>query len=694
MNPGHLLRRRMLVVLACVGVALVLLLARVFFLESFRQAQLHAGAERVRLRVVPVQPRRGVITDRNGRPLAFSIDVPTVYANPSQIKDPAATAAALARVLDRDPARIERLLKRRTMFVWIARKVSQEQAQEIRRLHLPGINLTQEGQRVYPRGTLAAQVLGFAGIDGQGLAGVEYSYDRVLRGKPGRIEIEYDAANQPIPRGVRRYIPPTQGDTLRLTIDENLQAIAERDLAREVNEHGGKGGFLAMMNPQTGGILALAVYPSFDPNRYAAFNPARWRDPFVSDTLSPGSVFKPVTASAALNDGLITPETGFSDPGFIRVPGATIHDAPGGPRGGVPFRLGFAHSLNVVFVQVGLLVGAQRFYKYLDAFGLRSRSGIDLPGEAKGLFPNPARVKPVDLAVMSFGQTLTVTPVDMLTALAAIANGGELMWPHVGDAVLSPDGQLIRKIEPRVVRRVISSQTAATVRRLMRGVVQLGTGKRAQIPGYDVGGKTGTTNKVVGGVVSRSNYIASFAGIVPASHPRLVVYIAVDEPQGTYYGGYVSAPIFQSVVSDALRYLKVPPDHPEQIRKQAAVATRAVPSLLNLNAPQAQERAAARGLRVEVLGGGARIVDQVPKPGVAVVPGTLVLAYTTPAPPPEPMAVTVPDLRGLGFDEAASLLGQLGLQMDLTGVGSVTSQDPAPGTNVETGSTVRVNFGP
>lgn len=692
MNPSHQLRRRVLTCMAAVALAFALLLARVLFLQSARQAQLRASAQEVRVRVVPVLPLRGTITDRNGRPLAFSIDVPTIYANPSEVRDPAATARELAGVLGRDPTKLQMLLSRRTMFVWLARRVSQEQAQQVRRLHLPGIYLTQEGQRVYPRGTLAAQVLGFTGSDGQGLAGVEYAYDSVLRGRPGRIEIEYDARNQPITRGVSRYIAPQPGDELRLTIDENLQAIAQRDLAAEVQEHGAKGGFIAMMDPATGEILALAVYPSFDPNRFAQFDPALWRDPFVSDTLSPGSVFKPITAAAALNEGLVTPDTPFYDPGFIRVPGAILHDAPGGNRGGTTFRMGFAQSANVVFVQVGQRVGVERFYKYLDAFGLLGRTGIDLPGEARGLFPNPARVKPVDLAVMSFGQTLTVTPVGMLAALGAIANGGELMWPHVGLEVLSPGGRLVRRIEPRAVRRVITPQTAATIRQLMQGVVQIGTGQRAKIPGYDVSGKTGTSNKVVAGIVSRSNYIASFAGMVPSSHPRLVVYVVIDEPQGTYYGGYVSAPAFQSIATDALRYLKVPPDHPDQVRPTAPKAQRTVPSLLNLTPAQASERAGTAGLEVEVLGGGARIVDQVPSPGAAVVPGTLIVAYTTPAPAAPPEAVTVPDLAGYGFDEAAALLGQLGLQLDAAGSGTVTSQEPAAGTVVDSGSTVRLTF--
>jgi stage V sporulation protein D (sporulation-specific penicillin-binding protein) len=693
-NPGHTLRRRVLACLAAAGLALALLLARVLFLQSLRHGQLRAGAEQVRLRVIAVQPRRGLITDRNGRPLAYSIDVPTVYANPAEVREPAATARALAAVLGRDPAALEARLRQRAMFVWVARKVTHGQAQAIRRLHLPGIGLTEEGQRVYPRGALAAQVLGFAGIDGQGLAGVEYSYDSVLRGRPGHIEIAYDALNHLIPKGGSRYVPPVEGDQLRLTIDENLQAIAERDLAREVTEHGAKGGFVAMMDPNTGEILALAVYPSFDPNRYAQFDPRLWRDPFVSDTLSPGSVFKPVTAAAALNEGLITPETPFYDPGAITVPGAVIHDAPGSTLGATVFREGFTHSANVVFVQVGMRLGLERFYRYLDAFGLRGLTGIDLPGEARGLIPDPRRAKPVDLAVMSFGQTLTVTPVGMLSALGAIANGGELMWPHVGLQVLSPGGQVVRDIEPRAVRRVLSPQTSATLRELMRGVVQAGTGRRAQIPGYDVGGKTGTSNKVVGGIVSRSHYIASFAGIVPASHPRLVVYVVVDEPQGVYYGGFVSAPAFQTIVSDALRYLKVPPDHPDQVARSSVEAAAAVPSLLNLTPEQARQRAEAAGLRVEVMDGGPRVVDQVPGPGVNVVPGTLVLAYTTPAPPPEPAAVTVPDLSGYSLDEAAALLGRLGLQMDAAGAGAVTAQEPPPGTIVQSGTVVRLQLGP
>ncbi len=436
-------RKRIVFLLLAVGTGLVLLGVRLFYLQAVQSDALRARAEDVRTRVVPVQARRGEIIDRNGEVLADSVDVYSVYANPAVIADKPATAARLAPILSVPEDTLLQRLQTRTLFIWLRRRVTDAVAAAVRAADLTGIQLTRESRRVFPQGTLAAQVLGFSGIDNQGLAGVEYSYNAQLQGVAGQMISEYDARNHPIPNAQQEYVPPVDGLTLQLTLDARLQLDAERELAKAVATHGALGGTVIVMDPNTGGILALANQPTFDPGDPTAAPQSAWRDFAVSDTMSPGSVFKPVTAAAGIQSGLVGPNSGFYDPGFLRVGGWTIHNALGEALGPTTFAAGFAHSANVVFAQLGLRVGVSRFYQFLNAFGLLSRTGIDLPGEARGIVPAQGRVKPIDLAVMSFGQTLTVTPIEMATAVAAVANGGRLMWPHVGKALIGPDGKVV-----------------------------------------------------------------------------------------------------------------------------------------------------------------------------------------------------------------------------------------------------------
>jgi len=690
-------RKRIVFMLLATGAVLLLLGVRLAYLQSVRSESLRQSAIEVRTRMVPVQARRGDITDRNGEILADSVDIYSVYANPALVTDDPGTAARLAPILNVPEPTLLQRLKTRTLFIWLRRRVTDSVAAAVRTAHLPGIQLTRESRRVFPQGTLAAQVLGFSGIDNQGLAGVEYQYDARLKGTAGQMVSEFDARNRPIPRGQQEYVPPVDGLTLRLSIDARLQLDAERELAKAVSTHGALGGTVIMMNPNTGEILALAGLPTFDPNDPTAAPQSAWRNFAISDTMSPGSVFKPVTAAAGIQDGLVGPGTGFYDPGFVRVGGWTIHNALGEALGSTTFAAGFAHSANVVFAKLGLEVGAQRFYKFLNLFGLLGRTGIDLPGEAKGIFPPQALVKPIDLAVMSFGQTLTVTPIGMATALAAVANGGKLMWPHVGQALLGPDGKVVENIAPRVMGEPISPATAATIRGLMMGVVATGTGKRAQIRGYDIAGKTGTTNKVVGGRVSQSNYIGSFFGFFPAKNPQILIYVIINEPQGAPYGGVVAAPVFRALALDAIQIFNIPPQHPNEVRKGAgdtAPTQVRVPNLLNLTAGDARTQVLTADLNFSIRGGtDTRVREQVPPAGTEVAPGTTVVVFTAPrlaSPDAETALVSVPDLGGLTLKDAATVLAQLGLVMEADGTGKVVEQNPAPGSSVPSGTVVTV----
>lgn len=699
--PGIGLRRRILVVFLAFSLALAVLAGRLVTIQVVRGEALRQKALDMRLWQVPVQARRGDIVDRNGRVLATSTDVDTVYVAPAELQaaarkglvDIEEAARQLARVLDMDPEDVYQRLTVPHAFWYVKRRVTDAESRAVRQLDIPGVHITQEARRFYPKGELAAHVLGFAGVDNQGLEGIEAYYDAKLAGKDGYIATEYDALGRPIrlPTVQAHYERPVPGLTLRLTIDETIQYIAERELERAVTQHGAKGGVIVVMDPRTGGILALASRPTYDPNRFADFPRRNWRIKPVADAFPPGSIFKVITGAAAVDAGKVTPDTIVDDPGFLSVGGQTITNWNQAGLGSVPFREGFAHSSNVVFGKMALALGKPLFYRYLERFHIGRLTGIDLPGETPGIVPAMDEASPLDLAIMGFGQTLTATPIQMAAAVAAVANDGVWQTPHLAQAWLDAEGHVVEEVQPAERRQVIKPETARIIRELMRGVVEQGTGRRAQVPGYEVGGKTGTANKVEGGRVVQK-YIGSFAGLVPVDDPRLVIVVSIDEPAGIYYGGYVAAPVFQAVARDALRYLGVPPTREERAESRRL---RTVPDLMNLTRDEARDRAQAAGFQVAFEGSGPRVVGQFPAAGAQLEEGSTIILYTeTAARQDDEGRVTVPDLRGLTYEQAAQRLAAAGLQMQVRGdrAGVVARQDPPAGRRVPIGSTVTVTL--
>lgn len=718
-TPGPGLRKRVIFLFCCTALAVAVLIGRVFWIQFVQGEELRARAQEVRTRHIPVEARRGVIYDARGRELAISITSDTVVVNPAEVRDPAGTAARLGAVLDMPGDQVLKIITRRTSFEFVRRKIEPDRARAVRALDLPGVYLTQETRRVYPKGRLAANILGFSGMDSQGLEGVEMVYDKQLRGKAGRIVIEYDARNREIPQAVHRYVAPRDGMHMILTVDETIQYITERELDKVMERTQARGAWAVVVDPRSGEILALAQRPSYDPNRAMDFllhknpegradaDPKRWRNMAISDAYPPGSVFKPVTAAMALEDGKVTPDTGFYDRGSLQVPGSTVRNWNGAGLGATNFAEGFEKSANTVFAQVGLRVGMDRFYHYLEKFNLTSPVGVDLPGEGSGIRPPKQDARPLDLALMAFGQTLTVTPMQMLTAIGTIANDGMLIKPHVVKAFVNEEGQVTQPpgAEPR---QVISPETARTVRTLMGRVVDEGTGARARIPGYDIGGKTGTSEKVIGGRVSTDRNIASFVGFAPLAEPRVLTYIMVDEPQGLPYGGYVAAPVFEAIMRDVLHYLNVKPtrpvgqedviwgmplpEPPPHVREEGEKV--AVPDILNLPLDAAREEVARAGLQMDASGGGLQVLRQVPPAGSQVENGSKVLAFTGPAAGAQGTGATVPDLKGRSLREVASILGALGLRLDAQGSGVAATQMPGPGARLPVGGAVQVTFQP
>lgn len=693
-SAGVKAKKRILVLLAGSLTCLFGLVCRVGYIQLVEGPKLAARALEVRTLDVPVAAQRGMICDRNGKELAVSVDAESVYAFPPQIKDPQGTAKALADVLGMKYEQVYEKISRNTYFVWIKRQVDEQTASRVRALKLKGINLTPEPRRLYPNGNLAAHVLGIAGIDNQGLEGVEAYYDQELKGVPGRIVVETDALGREMPDAVHLFEPPKPGKTLFLTIDVALQHIAERELDRAIVETKSKGGTVILMDPKTGEILALAIRPTFDPNRYEDFPDANRRITAITDTYPPGSTFKPITAAAALEEGVSSTSDRFFCSGKITVPGATLNCWVPEGHGSQSFDEVIMNSCNVGFVTMGLRLGPDRFYKYLGSFGFFERTGIDLPGEGLGIIPQRSEVKPVDIAVMSFGQTLTVTPIQLIRAIGAIANGGVMTTPHVLKEIRDENGAVVKRW-PDDGKRVISQETAAELRHAMELVVEKGTGRQAFVEGYKLAGKTGTSQKVIGGVVARQKYVASFVGFAPSDDPRLVGLVVLDEPQGAYYGGQIAAPLFSRVMYDALRYLEVPPRpdvrRPGTTQQEDRLIQLEVPSVLFDDAETARRKITSLGLGFRIEGSGSTVLAQVPPPG-ALVPRGAEVRVTLGEPQAGAGNVVVPNLAGKTMREAIQLLAERNLTIQAEGSGVAVRQDPAPGQVVPAGSCVRVWF--
>lgn len=551
---------------ACLLVALFLAW-RLCDVQAIKGALYAKEALEQRSDTVEVFARRGSILDRSGNVLVRSLPSESVYAVPREIVDPDATAAKLQGVFGKlDSATIAALHDRHLWFVWIARKVPHDQAARVHALGLIGVDLKEEqtGLRIDTAGRLASTAIGFVGTDENGLDGIEYAYDNVLRGQSGRVTLEADEFGRPIPFGRERVIAPAQpGLDVELTIDPYLQFVAERALAKQVNAYHALDGTAIVMDPWTGDVLALANMPDFDPNHFWKFDDAQRRNRAVMDAYEPGSTYKLVTAAAALESGKVTLQTRFPARNALEVGGQTIHNAEDGlmgAGGSETLEEIIALSHNVGAAEVGLSIGGKTLYAMERRAGFGTPSGVGLPGENPGIVPPPSQWSGSSLATMSFGQGVSVTPLAMARYYAAIANGGLLMQPRIVHAVFDPQGALVRRYSPAVVRRVFSQHTAEELRSFLRAVVLHGTGNpSARIPGYATAGKTGTAQMVVDGEYRSGYYAASFIGMVPYPHARYVVYVKVERPIGAYYGSIVAAPAFAEIARDAMLHAGVLP---------------------------------------------------------------------------------------------------------------------------------------
>jgi len=557
--------RRMVAALVLLS-GFALILFRLFNLQILQAAELTVKADRQHRKAVSVQGPRGSIYDRHGKVLAINMDVPSVFGVPASLDDPSGVARDLSPVLRVRAGEIEKKLKQERSFVWIARKLDPEQGRRLERMPLEGIGVVMEGQRFYPKGPLLSHVLGFAGMDSQGLEGIERRYDPSLRGEKQMVVLQRDALGRTVfPKGLHEQAP-SAGHNVILTIDEVIQYIAEKELEEAVTATRAKGGIAIVMEPRTGAILAMAVNPRFDPNTVRAISADRWRNRALTDTYEPGSTMKIFVAAAALEEKVMEPETlVYGENGRMVVAKTVIHDHD--RLGWMTFAQVIQRSSNIGSVKTAMALGAERLYRWLRAFGFGERTEIDLPGEVAGLIKEPRDWERRSLASIAIGQEIGVTALQLVTAVAAIANGGWLMKPYTVSEIRDEKGRVVVQVSPQVRRQPISPESVHTLSKILEGVVTHGTGSKAAVPGYRVAGKTGTAQKIdpKTGAYSSNLSVGSFVGYVPADDPRLAIVVVIDEPQTEAWGGVVAAPVFRRVAEQALQHLGVSSQEPVKL---------------------------------------------------------------------------------------------------------------------------------
>jgi cell division protein FtsI (penicillin-binding protein 3) len=672
-----------LLIVACLALIwMAAVFARLGYLQLFRHSEYMARALRQQRRVIEITPKRGSIYDRNMHPLAMSIPVDSAFAVPSEIADEQLAARLLSGVLGMPRDILEEKLGSSRTFVWIARKLPPEKAEAVAALNLKGIYFQKENQRIYPKRDLASHVLGFVDLDEKGLGGIEHELDGQIRGKSEKIIVMADARQRWFDGGEAQR---ERGANVVLTLDEKVQYIAERELAAAIAKTRAIAGTVVVMNPNTGEILGLANWPKFNPNA-ANEVPAEARmNRAVTALYEPGSTFKLITLAAAFDQGITRPEEIFDcENGAVYVAGHRIRDHK--PFGLLSVADILAQSSDVGAIKIALRLGAPKFYDYLRAFGFGQLTGVDLPGESKGILRHLENWSAISIGSISMGQEVGVTPMQLISAISTIANGGMLYKPHViselrrGEQVLAAEGPMA-PVEPR---RVIRPETAATLRRLMEGVVLNGTGTRAHLDGWTAAGKTGSAQKIdpSTGRYSPTQLIASFTGFAPINNPAVTILVSLDSPVGEHEGGQVAAPVFKRIAEQVLAYLDVPRDVP--------VGTRLVRA--SYKNREVADSAALEDFTPADFSGQP---DQPP----AAAPASNLGEADSQAPPPVTVAedeggeIQVADFYGKTMREVTEACLRVGLDPILIGSGLATNQKPVAGARVRPGAKITVQFG-
>ena len=729
-NPNIKLKKRLMWVLGIFTFCTTCLIFRVAWIQIANGQEYQQEAIEQQTSNRTISPKRGTIYDRNMETLATSGSVETIYASPKVIKklglDVDKISGELAAILGMEKETVKKKLSKVTQYELIKQKVDKEIGSKVRQWkkdnEIQGIYIDEDTKRFYPNGSLAAHVIGFTNIDNDGLDGVEKIMEQYLKGVPGKILSEVDASGLELSMGEEQYIQPQDGNNVVLTIDETIQYFAEKTLEKAIADNNVINGAAAIvMDPRNGEILALASKPDFDLNNPRAapdgvdkttwtgtsiediqyLQKTVWRNKAVVDTYEPGSTFKPITSVAGLEEGLITPETQVTD-ATIKVGGWPINCWKPNAHLHETFREGVYNSCNPVFVRLSQKLGVDKFYSYVKAFGFYKKTGIDLPGEAGSII----HTKPteIDMCTASFGQRFQITPIQLIQAYGAIANGGDLITPHVVKEVVDSSGNVIKKYEPNVVRKVISKQTSDTMVNILQGVVDIGTGKNARVPGYKIGGKTGTSEtikdkfgkyesiKPASGQFER--YIASFSAIAPTDNPTLCVLVILDYPDQFYHGGgMIVAPIVGKLIDEILSYQGVEKEYTEEDQKLLKKEVM-VPDVKGKTVEEAIKLLKQNNLEYRIEGSNkdmkAIVEEQTPKSSASMHENSLVIIYTYK--PQSEATATVPDVKNKTVSEATEALKSVGLNIIVNGSGTAVSQDKDAGKIVTKGNVVEVMF--
>lgn len=753
-GPNRMMLRRTLFLLSVCGIAaFIVLAAKLYDIQIVHHDEYEAAAIAQQVRETTVSAARGTLYDRNGRILAISAGVDTIYISPAEIErgheDAEAIAKGLSEILGVD---YETILKRaqntKSWYEVVARKVEPEVSEKVREFKAEGgysgVKIEADTKRYYPNGSLASHVIGFVGLENKGLGGIEARYDSLLSGKNGYVMRSTTAAGTDmLYSSYEDYVDAEDGQSLSLTIDSTIQYYIEKHLAQAVADYDIQNGAAAIcMEVDTGAILSMASLGNFDLNDYQTISAQaeaeiraaaqsdeeynelyslaqqlQWRNKAISDTYEPGSTFKIITLAMALEEGVVSENSSFYCGGSMNVlgRGSPLKCWKYGGHGSQSLTQAVQHSCNVAFVNIGQLVGEEKFYEYAEGFGfidrtqdtsqqLTAKTGIDLGGESgsiwwsEDVFCNPENLS--QLAAASFGQTFNITPIQLITAVSACVNGGRLMKPYLVQSVEDSDGNIVSQTEPELVRQVISEETSATVRKILEQVVgdqKEGTGHNAYVAGYRIGGKTGTSTKTTEEIAGNKEYIVSFIGFAPADDPEIAILVLLDDPSsesGIYIsGGQMAAPVVGKMMADILPYLGYEPEYTDA---ELENIDRPVPEVAGMSLAEAQRALTESGFKSRIIGEGDTVTDQLPRSGVVIASGSEVLLYAGQS--PAPTQETMPDVRGLSYAEAVERLGDIGVYLSSGNSSTdaanliVSGQSIAPGTAVEHGTVVDVTL--
>lgn len=698
MEP-HKTRIPFIIVFAVAFLAILISL-KLFYVQVLASEKYSDDSLNNRLQNVEVTPNRGIIYDRNNEALAISVEKMSVYITPSAIRESSSRdeiVADIVECLHMTKSEVNKIIDNSSSdFAWLKRQCDKADAEKLQEKDYLGIGFTTEYAREYPNNEEACHVLGFCGLDNQGLSGVELQYDDILSGTPGKLVVEFDKLGNAIPQSIQESIPASEGQNVHLTIDSTIQYYVESALAEAQEEQKAEAMTCVVMDVKTGEVLAMANIPDFDPNNYGDYEPETWTNLAISKLYEPGSPFKSLSTSMYLEEDIVEPDTQLYCPGYVMIDGHRFQDWDYPEGDGLQtMKHALEQSCNVAQAECVSKLGFDRFYDYLDGFGMTKKTGIDLPSESSPLMIDEEDAVDLDLASSAIGQGNAYTAIQMITAFSAVVNGGYLMKPQIVSEISDSDGDVVQKTEPEVVRQVISEETSAQMRDMLEGVVEEGLGTPAAVEGYRVGGKTGTAEIATNGSYDKSNYILSFMGFAPVDDPQYACLVIVDSPEGGENSGTLAGGIFAKIMGNILSYYQIPQTEApsgdnENIIEAETGDTVTVPDIeLPMSTEEARAVMAEAGLQVSDVTSGDQLVCCLPAPGTKVAAGSTVEFYSMTS---NSDSIVLPSFEGKTIKEVDMILNGFGLESNLSGSGLAYRQQPAAGSSITLGSEVKVWF--